>query len=163
MAAALDGFIIERGFDDRDRAAVVALLRDYERDIGISLCFQDFEAELAGLPGAYGPPRGTMLFARDRRNRSMIGCVALRAFPGGEACEMKRLYIRSHARASGLGRMLALAIIEEARQFGYRRMCLDTLPSMTAAQALYRALGFRQVGTSGSAPEVLLFERELAA
>ena len=104
-----------------------------------------------------------MLLARDAEDRSWVGCVALRPLPSADACEMKRIYVRPRARASGLGRTLALAIIEEGARLGYRRMCLDTLPGMTAAQALYRSLGFRQVGTSDTEPRVLLFERELAA
>lgn len=157
-------FVLERGFAEADRAEVVALLREYEQGIGVSLCFQNFAVEVAGLPGDYGPPRGIMVFARDAADRSLIGCVALRPFPAApEACEMERLYVRWSARASGLGRTLALAIIEEGARLEYRRMCLDTLPEMAAAQVLYRSLGFRHTGTSGTEPNVLLFERDLDA
>jgi ribosomal protein S18 acetylase RimI-like enzyme len=160
----MSGFVLDRGFHERDRAAVVALLREYEEGIGIPLCFQQFEAELAALPGDYAPPRGFMLLARDAASDRLVGCVALRPVPAAaEVCEMKRLYVRSSARGSGLGRTLALAVMEEARRLGYRRMCLDTLPTMAEAQALYRSLGFRHTGASTSMPTVLLFERELAA
>jgi ribosomal protein S18 acetylase RimI-like enzyme len=156
-------FVVERGFSEEDRAAIVDLLREYETGLGISLCFQDFEAELAGLPGDYAPPRGEMLLARDTRGGALVGIVALRwVHDTPELCEMKRLYVRPSARGSGLGRQLALAILEEGRRLGYRRMCLDTLPGMSEAQSLYRSLAFRQIGTSGSEPTVLLFERELA-
>jgi|GEM_PF-978064 ribosomal protein S18 acetylase RimI-like enzyme len=184
-------FIIEPGFSERDGGAIVALLRQYEAGLGVSLCFQGFEAELAGLPGAYAPPRGQMLLARAPDDGRLIGLVALRSVPGApDLCEMKRLYVSPSARALGLGRALALAIMEEARRLGYARMCLDTLPGMSEAQALYRSLGFGQTGisrpetgvsrpetgvsrpetgvsrsetgASRSEPTVLLFERELA-
>ncbi len=158
----MPGFVIERGFSERDRSATVALLRQYERGLGVSLCFQGFEAEVAGLPGAYAPPRGQMLLARTPADGQLVGMVALRPVPDApDLCEMKRLYVSQSARGLGLGRTLALALMEEARRLGYGRMCLDTLPTMTEAQALYRALGFRQTG-SHSQPTVLLFERELA-
>jgi putative acetyltransferase len=157
------GVVIERGFSEGDRRAIVAMLREYEAGTGISLCFQDFEAELSGLPGAYAPPRGQMLLARGGHGGS-VGIVALRPVPNAaDLCEMKRLYVRPSARGTGLGRALALAIMDEARRIGYRRICLDTLPSMTAAQALYRGLGFHQTGSSGTEPAVLLFERELGS
>jgi ribosomal protein S18 acetylase RimI-like enzyme len=155
-------FGIERGLAEADRAAIVALLREYEAGLGVSLCFQDFEAEVAGLPGAYAPPGGQMLLAR-AASGGLAGLVALRPVsdaPG--SCEMKRLYVRPAVRGSGLGRELAIAAMEEARRLGYRRMYLDTLPAMRQAQALYRSLGFRQSGTSATEPVVLLFERELA-
>jgi ribosomal protein S18 acetylase RimI-like enzyme len=154
--------VFERGFKEGDRPAIVALLREYEASIGISLCFQNFEAELAGLPGDYAAPKGQMIFARGAPGHALMGCVALRPVVGcPEVCEMKRLYVRAGVRGSGLGRALALAAMTEARRLGYGRMCLDTLPSMTAAQALYRGLGFRQTGMGVSEPRVLLFEREL--
>jgi ribosomal protein S18 acetylase RimI-like enzyme len=142
----------------------VALLREYEADTGVSLCFQNFAAELAGLPGDYAPPKGEMIFAREPAGEGLVGCVAVRAVHGSpELCEMKRLYVRAAARGSGLGRRLALAAMAEARRMGYTRMCLDTLPSMTAAQALYDALGFRRTGVGASDPPVLLFERTLGS
>ena len=142
----------------------MALLREYEADTGTSLCFQNFAAELAGLPGDYAAPKGTMILARDPAGVELVGCVALRPVPGSpELCEMKRLYVRPVARGSGLGRTLALAAMAEARRIGYDRMCLDTLPGMTAAQALYRHLGFHQTGVAASDPPVLLFERGLGS
>jgi ribosomal protein S18 acetylase RimI-like enzyme len=150
------------GFEERDREQIVAMLREYETDTGISLCFQNFEAELAGLPGDYAPPRGAMVLARWVGTQDLAGCVAVRPVAGVPGlCEMKRLYVRAAGRGTGLGRQLARAAIAEARRLGYTRMCLDTLPSMTAAQALYRALGFRQTGVAKTEPAVLLFEREV--
>jgi ribosomal protein S18 acetylase RimI-like enzyme len=155
--------VLSVGFEERERTAIVALLRAYEADIGVSLCFQGFEAELAGLPGAYAPPGGQMLLARHAAGGELVGCVALR--PAADApgsCEMKRLYVAPAARGQRLGRTLALAVMQEARRLGYARMCLDTLPTMREAQALYRSLGFRETGVGSSDPPVLLFERELA-
>jgi ribosomal protein S18 acetylase RimI-like enzyme len=158
----MGGFVIEQGFSERERSAVVSLLRQYEAGLGVSLCFQGFDAEVAGLPGAYAPPCGQMLLARMSAGGPLVGIVALRPVSDArDLCEMKRLYVSPSARGLGLGRTLALAVMEEARRLGYRRMCLDTLPTMTEAQALYRSLGFRQTGVSRSEPAVLLFEREL--
>jgi ribosomal protein S18 acetylase RimI-like enzyme len=155
--------VLEYGFSERDRERIVALLREYEAGTGRSLCFQDFDAEVAGLPGNYAPPRGAMLLARQAGGEQFLGCVALRPVPGRpDLCEMKRLYVRPGGRGSGLGRTLALAVMAEACRLGYRRICLDTLPDMKAAQTLYRALGFRQTGVTTTEPCVLLFERALA-
>lgn len=154
--------LISRGFEERDRERIVALLREYEAGIGISLCFQSFEEELAGLPGDYAPPKGLMLLAREAEGQELLGCVAVRPVPGSpDLCEMKRLFVRPAGRGTGLGRKLALSAMAEARRLGYGRICLDTLPSMTAAQALYGALGFRQTGVATTEPPVLLFERAL--
>jgi ribosomal protein S18 acetylase RimI-like enzyme len=103
-----------------------------------------------------------MLLARQVEGEELLGCVAVRPVPGSpDLCEMKRLFVRPAGRGTGLGRKLALAAMTEARRLGYKRICLDTLPSMTAAQALYRALGFRHTGVAASDPPVLLFERVL--
>ena len=158
----MSDYILSEGFQEAERGAIVALLSEYEHQIGVSLCFQDFAAELAGLPGAYAPPGGTLILAREPDRSRLAGCVALRPGPAAShQCEMKRLYVRAEARASGLGRRLALAAIGAGRRLGYQTICLDTLPSMLAAQALYATLGFHRVGIGGGEPPVILFERAL--
>jgi len=153
--------LLEYGFVERQRTAIVGLLRDYETGIGVSLCFQNFAQEVAGLPGDYQPPNGQMILARSAEG-TLVGCVCLRPVSGSpEICELKRLYVRPVARGSGLGRRLTLAALQEARRLGYKRIRLDTLFGMREAQALYRALGFRQTGIAASEPPVLLFERDL--
>jgi GNAT superfamily N-acetyltransferase len=155
---------IQHGFEDTDRAAIVTLLREYEAALGVSLCFQDFDAEIASLPGAYAPPGGQMLLARDPSSHVLVGCVALRPADGRrDTCEMKRLYVRPQARGTGLGRHLAVAAMEEARRLGYRRMFLDTLPKLHEARTLYQTLGFREIGMAGTDPVVVLYERDLSS
>jgi len=118
------------------------LLREYEASLGVSLCFQGFERELATLPGEYAPPAGRLLLAFE--TGQAVGCVALRKLDD-ETCEMKRLYLRPEFRGKGAGRLLALAIIDEARKIGCNKMRLDTLPSMREAIALYESLGFKRI------------------
>jgi carbonic anhydrase len=119
------------------------LFKEYEAWLEIDLCFQGFEKELAELPGAYAPPNGRLLLACD--NGRLAGCVALRKIGDG-VCEMKRLFVRREFQRKGLGRHLVNAIVSEAKQIGYQRMRLDTLPpKMTTAIALYRSLGFREI------------------
>jgi GNAT superfamily N-acetyltransferase len=118
---------------------VRALLRAYAASLPFELDFQDFDRELAGLPGAYAPPRGALLVARS--DGAASGCVALRPL-AGDICEMKRLFVLPSARGTGLGRRLATAIVAEARRLGYAQMRLDTTPGMETAQALYEELGF---------------------
>ncbi|WP_437813401.1 GNAT family N-acetyltransferase [Sorangium sp. So ce1078] len=121
---------------------VRALFLEYQASLDVDLCFQGFAEELAGLPGSYAPPSGRLLLATvDEIPR---GCAALKAITA-EICEMKRLYVQPGQRGLGLGRMLAERVLDEARAIGYRRICLDTLPSMTRAAAMYLALGFEEI------------------
>lgn len=120
-----------------------ALFREYAEAIGTDLEYQGFAAELASLPEPYAPPAGALFVARV--NDEVAGCVALRPLGDGIG-EMKRLYVRPTCRSVGLGRLLVDAVIESARQAGHRELRLDTLPSMTAAQALYRGRGFMEIG-----------------
>jgi ribosomal protein S18 acetylase RimI-like enzyme len=135
-------FDLRQAVSPEDVATARALFEEYQQSLGFSLCFQNFDAELAGLPGAYAPPSGRLLLAFE--GDAPAGCVALRKI-GDEICEMKRLWVRPGFRGTGLGRRLAEALMAEARTIGYRRVRLDTLPSMRAAQALYASLGFRDI------------------
>ena len=109
---------------------------------GVDLGFQNLNTELSQLSEMYGPPSGCLLLAS--RDGKWLGCCALRQIEAG-VCEMKRLYIRTSARGANLGRRLAQGLVDKARLLGYRRMVLDTLDGMSAAQALYRSMGFREI------------------
>ncbi|RKH65847.1 GNAT family N-acetyltransferase [Corallococcus aberystwythensis] len=153
--------VIEPARFPDDLPLVRTLWREYAEGLGIDLGFQDFEAELAGLPGKYAPPKGRLLLAR--RGVEELGCVALRPLSDG-ACEMKRLYVRPAARGEQLGRKFAERICEEARAAGYSRICLDTLSTMSAAIGLYTSLGFRPIEpyVFNPIPGALFLGRELS-
>lgn len=126
--------------------AARAIFREYAEGLGVDLCFQDFEAELASLPGDYAPPGGALLLALV--DGQLAGCGALRPLPEVDypnACEMKRLYVRRAFRGFGLGRLLAQALIDRATQAGYSTLLLDTLDDMEAARGLYGSLGFEEI------------------
>ena len=119
---------------------------EYAQSLGIPLDFQDFDQEIADLPGAYGPPRGALLLAYV--DGVLAGCCALRPLDASDyasAAEIKRLYVRRPFRGFGLGRSLAEAILDAARQAGYACVLLDTLSDMEAARALYEDLGFTEI------------------
>jgi putative acetyltransferase len=119
------------------------LFLEYAQSLGMNLCFQNFEQELTDLPGSYAPPDGRLLLAEYAGQ--LVGCVALHKWEDG-ICEMKRLYLRPSFRGKGLGRVLAEAMIAEARTVGYQRMRLDTIePIMKDAVEMYRKLGFREI------------------
>jgi ribosomal protein S18 acetylase RimI-like enzyme len=121
--------------------AVRALLHEYADGLRISLCFQDFAAELAGLPGQYAPPSGRLLLASEKGEA--VGCVALR--PISESVgEMKRLFVRPAFRGQGIARKLTEKIVAESRAIGFQSIRLDTLPEMSTATRLYQSLGFVQ-------------------
>jgi GrpB-like predicted nucleotidyltransferase (UPF0157 family)/ribosomal protein S18 acetylase RimI-like enzyme len=125
-----------------DITQIRLLFEEYARSLGVDLSFQDFNEELASLPGAYSGPGGRLFLAAD--GARAVGCVGVRPLGDG-ICEMKRLYVRPEARGQALGRTLAEAAITFAKAANYHAMRLDTLPTMAAAQDLYKELGFRDV------------------
>ena len=122
-----------------DLDAVIAIFREYVNSPKADLGYQDYETEVAALPGKYAAPAGRLLLAY--LNDAVVGCAALRQVDA-LTCELKRVYVRPSARGHQLGRQLVLQMMGEAKAAGYQRMALDVLPEFEAAQALYRSLGF---------------------
>ena len=133
------------------------LVQEYAASLKVDLCFQGFDKELAQFETEYGAPGGCFFL-----EEGYLGCAGLRRFADGVG-EMKRLYVTPEGRGRGIGEALARSVIEEARRLGYRRLVLDTLPDMKAAQALYRSLGFREIPSYRFNPVAgtLFFELEL--
>ena len=135
--------MIELATSESYLSQVREIFREYQNSLEIDLCFQDFEHELAALPGKYAPPEGRIYLAFV--DGEAAGCIALRPLHAGQ-CEMKRLYVRTSFRGQNLAIILANQVIAAAREIGYTEMFLDTLSTMTAAQALYLSLGFKPTG-----------------
>lgn len=126
------------------------LFLEYAQSLGFSLCFQNFDEELARLPGDYAAPEGRLLLAE--YESQLAGCIALHRLEP-QICEMKRLYVRPQFRGKGLGRLLAERVITDARSIGYSHMRLDTVePVMSAAVAMYRTLGFKEIAAYRTNP-----------
>ena len=134
--------VIREAVTPADFALAGELFREYAASLDFELDFQDFEDELANLPGSYARPSGCVLLAEVEGERA--GCVALRPFSDG-VCEMKRLYVRREFRGRGIGFLLAERVIEQARRAGYSRMRLDTISTMSSANSLYQSLGFAEI------------------
>ena len=149
-----------RGGGDLD--LIRALFHDYAAALDVDLASQGFAAELATLPGTYAPPRGVLLLARDDGG-GVLGCVGVRPFERPGACEIKRLYVRPNARRKGAGFALAAAAVAFAEAQAYREVLLDTLPQMTAAIGVYRALGFAPIPPywNNVLPGILYFGRQI--
>jgi putative acetyltransferase len=130
---------IRQAEGERDMALAKSLFMEYQQWLGVSLCFQGFDSELATLPGGYAPPRGRLLLVG--APGQAFGCIALRPIADATG-EVKRLYVQEAHRGEGWGRKLIDTLITEARKVGYRRLCLDTLPRMQAARPLYESVGF---------------------
>jgi putative acetyltransferase len=151
---------LDEAIEAGDLELARALFREYQQAIGVDLCFQGFDAELAALPAAYARPSGRLLLAW--RGEALAGCGALRPLGPGLA-ELKRMWTRPAHRGQGVARAVAEALLAAARAEGYRVVRLDTLASMTAARALYRSLGFVEIGPyyPNPLPGVVYMELEL--
>ena len=142
---------IEPTASTADVATAFALIREYADALGVDLCFQDLERELAELPGAYAPPRGRLFLARV--DGQTAGCVALRPL-GPDVCEMKRLYVRPAFRGAGAGRALVERVLAEAKAIGYRRMVLDTLARVSPNPANEKMPTVIRNQSSGNRPSL---------
>lgn len=159
VPSVVKGFSIAHAESPTQIAHARELFLEYAQSLGFSLCFQNFDKELAELPGDYVPPHGRLLLA-DYGGR-LAGCVALHKLENG-FCEMKRLYLRPEFRGKRLGRALAERILAEARQIGYKRLRLDTVESaMKDAVAMYRKLGFGEIAPYCANPMATALYMEL--
>lgn len=151
---------IEKIATPEDLDEVKGLFREYEKFLGLSLCFQNFEEELAKLPAKYAEPEGAIYLAKV--DGASAGCVALWKLGEG-VCEMKRLYVRPAYQGIGLGKKLANTIIDEAKRKKYRKMKLDTLRRLESANRLYHTLQFTETKPYNYNPEgdVAYFEKDL--
>ncbi len=161
MPAAGESLVVRDAASPADLETVRALFRDYQAWLGVDLCFQGFEHELATLPGRYAPPAGRLLLA-ETANGAAAGCVGLWALDDG-VCEMKRLWVQPAWRRGGLGRRLAETIVATGAAAGYHAMRLDSLRRLRPALALYRSLGFVEIEPYYANPldDVIYLERSL--
>lgn len=134
----------------KDMLNVRKLFREYQEWLGIDLCFQGFEDELATLPGSYGPPMGVILIAVE--DREVIGCVGIRPRLENEA-ELKRLYVQPIHQGRSIGKRLFHAAMSQAKRIGYASIVLDTLPTMHRAKSLYVGYGFKKIPAYYGNPE----------
>lgn len=152
------GYEIKTAYDRLDE--VRTLFREYHKMLGVDLCFQNYEEELASLPGKYLPPDGRLYLIY--LEGKLAGCIALRRFDETR-CEMKRLFVRPQFRGLRLGQILAQHIIDDAKAIGYQAMVLDTLKSLESAVTMYRRMGFEEVAPYYDNPlnDVLYFQLTL--
>ena len=146
-----------------DIAVARTLFKEYEQSIGVSLCFQNFDQELANLPGDYAPPSGRLLLVRV--DDQIAGCIALRKLDDSTS-EMKRLYLRPESRGRGLGKPIVQTLIHEAKLIGYSKIRLDTIPGrMDQAINLYRSIGFKEIPAYYDTPfdDTLYMELDLTS
>ncbi len=134
----------------QDMPAVKQLFRDYQQSLNTDLCFQDFEQELASLPGTYSPPKGVILLAAEHER--VLGCVGIRPHSDSEA-ELKRLYVKPEHQGRGIGKQLFRQAMIRAEKTGYASIVLETLPSMRAAKTLYRGYGFEPITSYYETPK----------
>jgi len=158
-----DRLTIAQAASDSEIELARTLFKEYEQSIGVSLCFQNFDHELANLPGDYAPPSGRLLVIRV--GDQVAGCIALRKIDDN-TCEMKRLYLRPGFRGRGLGEPIVATIIQEAKTIGYSKMRLDTIPGrMDQAINLYRSIGFKEIPAYYDSPfsDTLYMELDLSS
>ena len=149
---------IKRCISHSDFSLAIRITRDYMDWLNMDLGFQDIEKELERFSFMYGHPNGIFLLAWD--NSELVGGVGFRLFQP-TVCEMKRLFVYDRYKGGGVGRSLCEALISEAKDQGYEKMRLDTLDRLTAATALYRSLGFREIGPYRYNPDPTAIYMEL--